>query len=163
MRRRITILLVSVLLGAIVNVAVAWELSLLGLAPMIEESERSIDLDTFSDATVDYTATARIGWPAHSLCRVFRAIYDPLTTQNAYNERWTKSLQTPDGLDWLGIPAGHEFPLQPIWPGFAINTVFYAFILWLLFAAPFALRRRSLKSMARTFGSRKRPPSFGRC
>jgi hypothetical protein len=33
-------------------------------------------------------------------------------------------------------------PLRPIWPGFAINTVFYAGVLWLLFAAPFALRRR---------------------
>jgi hypothetical protein len=33
-------------------------------------------------------------------------------------------------------------PLRPIWPGFAINTLFYAGILWLLFAAPFALRRR---------------------
>ena len=27
-------------------------------------------------------------------------------------------------------------------PGFAINTVFYAVVLWLLFAAPLALRRR---------------------
>jgi hypothetical protein len=33
-------------------------------------------------------------------------------------------------------------PLLPIWPGFAINTVFYAGILWLLFAVPYALRRR---------------------
>ena len=33
-------------------------------------------------------------------------------------------------------------PLRPYWPGFAINTVFYAFILWLLFAGPFVLRRR---------------------
>jgi hypothetical protein len=33
-------------------------------------------------------------------------------------------------------------PLRPIWPGFAINTVFYTTLLWLLFAAPFALRRR---------------------
>ncbi len=31
--------------------------------------------------------------------------------------------------------------LRPLWPGFAVNTVFYAAILWLLFAAPFALRR----------------------
>jgi hypothetical protein len=31
-------------------------------------------------------------------------------------------------------------PLRPIWPGFATNTLFYAAILWLLFAAPFALR-----------------------
>ena len=33
-------------------------------------------------------------------------------------------------------------PMGILWPGFAINTVFYAFILWLLFAGPFALRRR---------------------
>ncbi len=31
-------------------------------------------------------------------------------------------------------------PLWPLWPGFAINTVFYAAILWLPFA-PFQLRR----------------------
>ena len=36
---------------------------------------------------------------------------------------------------------GRPVPALPIWPGFAINTVFYAFVLWLLFAAPFALRR----------------------
>ncbi len=32
-------------------------------------------------------------------------------------------------------------PLQPIWPGFAINTLFYAAVLWLLIPGPFALRR----------------------
>ena len=37
---------------------------------------------------------------------------------------------------------GRSLPVIPAWPGFAINTVFYAVILWLLFAAPFALRRR---------------------
>jgi hypothetical protein len=36
---------------------------------------------------------------------------------------------------------GTLLPLLPIWPGFAINTVFYAAILWTLFAAPFALRK----------------------
>ena len=33
-------------------------------------------------------------------------------------------------------------PYFPIWPGFAINTLFYAAILWLLFAAPGFVRRR---------------------
>ncbi len=32
-------------------------------------------------------------------------------------------------------------PLRPIWPGFALNTLFYAVILWLLIAGRFALRR----------------------
>jgi predicted RNA-binding Zn-ribbon protein involved in translation (DUF1610 family) len=31
---------------------------------------------------------------------------------------------------------------HPLWPGFAINTIFYAAILWVLFAAPGAVRRR---------------------
>ena len=30
---------------------------------------------------------------------------------------------------------------MPTWPGFAINTIFYAAMLWLLFAAPFQFRR----------------------
>ena len=32
-------------------------------------------------------------------------------------------------------------PLRPIWPGFAINTIFYAAILWLLSLGPFTARR----------------------
>ncbi len=32
-------------------------------------------------------------------------------------------------------------PWRPLWPGFAINTVFYATLLWLLIPGPFALRR----------------------
>jgi hypothetical protein len=46
-----------------------------------------------------------------------------------------------------GIPLAHgsytprSLPLRPIWPGFAINTMFYAGVLWMLFCGPFALRR----------------------
>ena len=32
-------------------------------------------------------------------------------------------------------------PLHPIWPGFAINTIFYAVILWMLTLGPFTARR----------------------
>jgi len=32
-------------------------------------------------------------------------------------------------------------PLRPIWPGFALNTLFYAAVLWLLIPGPFVLRR----------------------
>jgi len=43
-----------------------------------------------------------------------------------------------------GRQATHQLglPLMPLWPGFAINMLFYAAILWGVFAAPFALRRR---------------------
>jgi hypothetical protein len=33
-------------------------------------------------------------------------------------------------------------PTRLLWPGFAINTIFYAAIVWGLFAMPFAIRRR---------------------
>ena len=35
-----------------------------------------------------------------------------------------------------------NLPFFPIWPGFAINTVFYAAVVWMLCAVPFGLRRR---------------------
>ena len=67
---------------------------------------------------------------------------------------WYES-DTPDGWEATGIAGGiklsgyweHEYripkalPLRPIWSGFAVNTVFYAAILWLLIPGPFALRR----------------------
>ena len=41
-----------------------------------------------------------------------------------------------------GIEVGGRYlPLRPLWPGFAVNTVFYAVILWGLFAGPFVVRR----------------------
>ena len=39
------------------------------------------------------------------------------------------------------FPLPRSLPLRPIWPGFAINTVFYATLLWLLIGGAFALRR----------------------
>jgi hypothetical protein len=49
-------------------------------------------------------------------------------------------LATDDDLAF--VCDGRLLPLGVIWPGFAINTIFYAAILWLLFATPFAVRRR---------------------
>jgi hypothetical protein len=46
-----------------------------------------------------------------------------------------------------GIPFAHgihtprSLPFRPIWPGFLINTLVYAALLWLIFLAPFAARR----------------------
>ncbi|MDY7109254.1 MAG: hypothetical protein SYC29_11525, partial [Planctomycetota bacterium] len=39
---------------------------------------------------------------------------------------------------WL---APRVLPLRPMWPGFLINTLFYAAVLWLLIPGPFMLRR----------------------
>jgi len=54
------------------------------------------------------------------------------------------------GEDWItgGIDLSGRnpwrllaLPVVPAWPGFAINTLFYAGVLWVLCCAPFALRR----------------------
>ena len=52
------------------------------------------------------------------------------------------ALMLPDVLRPLGPRRPVDFlPLRPLWPGFAINTVFYATILWLFIPGPFALRK----------------------
>ncbi len=54
--------------------------------------------------------------------------------------RGSFSLQ-PTALGQLGSKAEMFLPNKPIWPGFAINTLFYAAILWLVIPGPFSLRR----------------------
>ena len=50
-------------------------------------------------------------------------------------------IDPPSDLGRVSIGAGRRLPTRPIWPGFAINTAFYAAILWLVIPGPFALRR----------------------
>ena len=47
------------------------------------------------------------------------------------------------GHSHINLDTGVEvtLPLRPIWPGFAVNTIFYAAILWLVIPGPIALRR----------------------
>ncbi len=40
--------------------------------------------------------------------------------------------------EWAEI---HVLPLAPIWPGFAVNMIFYAVLLWMLWLSPFVVRR----------------------
>ena len=81
------------------------------------------------------------GWPAMALqwsCTI--TLPNPVhagSIVSAHNGiEWRRSsIPTSHPLEGL-----HVLPLRPIWPGFTLNTLFYAAILWLLFAAPFALR-----------------------
>ena len=73
------------------------------------------------------------GWPLVSM--LFRSRY--MTDASAQVVEVEGGWQMPSAS-----PGSKVAPLLAIWSGFAINTVFYAGVLWLLFAAPFALRRR---------------------
>jgi hypothetical protein len=78
---------------------------------------------------------ARAGYPCHGLASSRLTRLEEQSSEAVeqfYDSYSTRSVSTND----FAMPTG------PIWPGFAINTIFYAAILWLLSAAPFALRRR---------------------
>jgi hypothetical protein len=192
-KRRVGLILLLLVAGAIVNVAVAW-----GCVLLHQDSEtgpwQSYPLG--DDRTWEVHINRRIGVErVASFCatyNVFRIHSTPKPTTTPKRPlpalpNWTGLKREPpaqiDRLDAAGWPtlavaarlelasvtsgyrsrppiggvavmvgsrkADHPFfsdsvtlPLHPIWPGFAINTLFYALGFWLLFTAPFALRRR---------------------
>jgi len=66
-----------------------------------------------------------------------------LARTGSFGERgWTfVEWDDPPFATNLGVSVSEGLPILPLWPGFAINTLFYAAILWLLFLAPFRIRR----------------------
>jgi hypothetical protein len=84
------------------------------------------------------------GWPLRSFCCI--------RTLDTTTNLWNLSDESP-AISWLDqrfvdplcLTDQFTLPLKPLWPGFAINTTFYAAMirgLWLLFAAPGFVRRR---------------------
>ena len=73
------------------------------------------------------------GWPLISMWQ------DYVDAGDGYRSNLLRGLEVaflpPDG----GFP--RAVPLRPIWPGFAVNTIVYAPVLWLLIGGPFAMRR----------------------
>ena len=76
------------------------------------------------------------GWPATALCGRIDGPGHPSQDYNTYTHNLILLDTTMSSLDFPKC-----MPLRPLMPGFAINTLFYAALCWLLFAAPFAARR----------------------
>jgi hypothetical protein len=78
----------------------------------------------------------KAGWPVSALTCTQRRVPSAQTLdQIEFERRWMMRVRLRDDLE------GRAVPLLPCWPGFAINTLLYAALLWLLLFAPFALRR----------------------
>lgn len=87
--------------------------------------------------------TERAGLPLRSLGVVRNVAHAAFTDPAAAQRRsLADGLSIPSWIPFIVRRGWRSLPLQTIWPGFAINTLFYASILWMLFAAPFALRKR---------------------
>lgn len=74
-----------------------------------------------------------IGWP-------FRCLYGVVAGENGEwaSESWLVEL--PARRTVFGYARAPELPLRPIWPGWIVNTVLYAAILWLLIGGLSVLR-----------------------
>jgi hypothetical protein len=105
--------------------------------------------------TGDVLAQRACGWPALSLqgcCHEMNQMEWAIRLPHQWKAwlRLVTVVPVSGGLTvvynprtWLGNRAAPEIlPLWPLWPGFAINTIFYAAIVWMLFAVPGAVRRR---------------------
>ncbi len=87
------------------------------------------------------------GWPMFSV----QAHWDGRNASVDHTKRWrcgiSRTAIVPMSPSTNGVLLNelNVLPFGPMWPGFMVNTLFYAAILfvgWLLFAVPFALRRR---------------------
>ena len=181
MRRRLTILVVFLLAGAVVNIAVAWgctvawpmrlddeeDLIVVGRNPasdllhaswtvprkpeparLFVSAESRTGWVRFSaeywpdmSPEVEYFDLAwftvlEAGWPVRALRGDFRS---PVEGDSHY--RYALMIPRAFRPAYGRIVLWNYLPLLPLWPGFAVNTLFYAISLWMLVRGPFALRR----------------------
>jgi len=180
-KRWIFTILLFLLLGAIVNIAVAWGLAIsvdvdsepTGFEERAEwpdvvpenwpgpligvwrggfgwraSTHIAMRLAMAADregwnAANHYLHSAEVGWPYPSLYWRVRAIVSP---QGMPAQSWSPVI-TGNGIrpDWDGLGftplSWKRLPTRPIWPGFLINTIFYALVLLPLYCTPFIARR----------------------
>lgn len=171
MKRWTLRILVFLLLGTVVNVAVAWACVLrdasfreihptefrwpIPVPPGFEQPVWGHGLKAFGFTSLGAwvnTATGDpgclnvqlAGWPLRAFCAERHYVKQGLGIPGL--QRFDSPASFWDGIAIPERVKGNSeyrcLPTGPLWPGFAINTVFYAAVVWMLFAAPFALRRR---------------------
>ncbi len=97
----------------------------------------------YNDLGLAYRRVFAWGWPLLSLwCEYEDVEVNPFITPRIYRVHGgiETSLERIK-LCTFGWPFARVLPLRPIWPDFAVNSLFYATLLWLLFPGSFALRR----------------------
>ncbi len=191
MKRRLTKLVLFLLLGAITNVAVAWAITAFttwpgwpqepvlltriewprpvpqhwpSLADSLQGQVFGWSLHQYLAGVVEDAPDGRlfaseqfvinvgsVGWPCLAL--QWELWLDQVLTRGRAVEGSYRADEQPADTWWLsgvvlpfekfgfGLRSWKRLPIRPIWPGFAINTVFYAAILWLLMFAVSTMRR----------------------
>ena len=193
MKRRLLIIAVFLLLGAVVNVAVAWgcaawaDLGTDYTEGISEDGTASLLRWSSNIGTLIYfernrTATLNRAWRGRRRMDELSPYWLHLNEPSAAYQsgRTNEDIRFIDARGWpvltmwseyvwppwlygdgtivvkgglplssrhsvsqlyFGPPFPRALPLRPIWPGFALNTLFYASLLWFLIPGPFVLRR----------------------
>ncbi len=157
MRRRIFIVAIFLLAGAVVNVAVAWGCACfyysrwpLGASAQTRsltvERAKEIAVDRFPGLeTLDDPIEADgLGWHAVILGVHDRGAWGvscgwPFLALAGEEERFRPAeVETR----WILYLSNKRFvvPLRPLWRGFAVNSIFYAALMWLPICGPFLVR-----------------------
>ena len=184
MKRRLSKFVVFLLLGAVVNVAVAWGCALWSTVTQDSDLSKQRALALLQER--GYLPRPGDPYTARTIegigLTVLELLFDPIAGQETseINQReGTWLMATVAGLPVRSLQAEvrvaesdsaepvysvvliggiridnrvmkpaftleNVLPVQPIWPGFAINTIFYAAILWLLTFGPFTLSVESV-------------------
>ncbi len=183
MKRRLRIIAIFLLLGAVVNVAVAW-----GCAAWAQRMVQPWQYDPVANRHWHPShshwhagpppgepglpsAEDKKWWAAHAPGSF--AVVEPIAASSfshfginkidmwklepdsprpgpgfSMSRTWTGwPVRSMEGAEWFDGGRGRVvfgtglLPLRLLWPGFAVNTLSYAALLWLLIPGPFALRR----------------------
>ncbi|MDY7109169.1 MAG: hypothetical protein SYC29_11095 [Planctomycetota bacterium] len=108
--------------------------------PILRQSWSRLGLTDCDGTGVFIKAEQGCGWPRFSLWSALAARPAEDTPQ-AYVASPMASISLDSGPPSYPRTSHRALPVRPIWPGFAINTLFYAIVLWLLIPGPFVLRR----------------------
>ncbi len=165
MKRRLLIIAICLLLGAVVNVAVAWGCGEWSYRTLADSRSSGLPSDArwprdwpqpTSRATVSgvgmtlaalsgrnlrgpyaHQWICQWGWPFRSLeSEAHSWAQDTGGSTTGITWGWPRSWP-PKPI----APANGFLLMCPLWPGFALNTIFYAALLWLLICGPLAMRR----------------------
>lgn len=181
MKRRLAKFVVFLLLGAIVNVAVAWGCALSAKTPPIyDETTRCPeitpgDLNCWTDnrqngwpkwptskheirssgcrvvylsreanallATAFDIWQVKSGWPLDAMKGVGRRTWHVPTFNIMIESSARSAVLAPDNIPFLRLSEPKLLPLDPVWPGFALDTSIYATLAWFCTIGSFRLRR----------------------
>jgi hypothetical protein len=158
MRRRVLLIALWLLVGAVVTTAVAWGLAVFAIPSSLQRPTTPIDAFwTHSDLHGPWQLTGVRSWTdewwggnewieAESTTGISKLFVERVGFPLRSMQWWMTGLGVEHEHGVCRAPftkRGKELylPLVPSMPGFALNTIFYALLCWSLIRVPRTLRR----------------------